>query len=97
MRTSYGYIHYRAAGDGPVVILLHMNQQSSAVYLELVTVLANGARAIAIDYPSHGMSDHVAVQPSIGDYAKCVIEVMDVAAAFGGKYFWRICWRRCRH
>ena len=76
-RTSYGYIHYRAAGDGPVVILLHMNQQSSAVYLELITVLANGARAIAIDYPSHGMSDHVAVQPSVGDYAKCVIEVMD--------------------
>ena len=62
--TSQGYIHYRAAGSGAPVVLLHMNQQSSAMYLELMAVLAPELRAIAIDYPSHGMSDHITVQPT---------------------------------
>ncbi len=77
VKTSIGYIHYRAAGSGKPVILLHMNQQSSALYIELLTALAPGVRAIAIDYPSHGMSDHVTVQPTIADYARWVLEVMD--------------------
>ena len=77
VKTRLGYIHYRAAGSGKPVVLLHMNQQSSALYLELLAVLAPHLRAIAIDYPSHGMSDHVYVQPTIADYARNVLEVMD--------------------
>jgi pimeloyl-ACP methyl ester carboxylesterase len=75
--TSMGYIHYREAGSGKPIVLLHMNQQSSAVFLELMAALAPRSRAIAIDYPSHGMSDHVLEQPTIADYARCVVEVMD--------------------
>lgn len=77
MLTSAGYLHYRAAGSGAPVILLHMNQQSSALMLELLTALAPHVRAIAIDYPSHGMSDHLATQPTIADYARYVLEVLD--------------------
>ncbi len=77
VKTSAGYIHYRAAGSGAPVVLLHMNQQSSALYLELMEVLAPKVRAIAIDYPSHGMSDHISTQPTIADYARYVLEVMD--------------------
>ncbi|MEO7727893.1 MAG: alpha/beta hydrolase [Burkholderiales bacterium] len=76
-KTSIGYIHYRAAGKGKPVVLLHMNQQSSAMYLELMAVLAPELRVIAIDYPSHGMSDHIFVQPTIADYAQYVLEVLD--------------------
>lgn len=77
IRTSYGHIHYREAGAGPAIVLLHINQQSSAVMTELLEALAPHWRAIAIDYPGHGMSDHLAVQPTIPDYAHCVIEVLD--------------------
>ncbi|HSQ03879.1 MAG TPA: alpha/beta hydrolase, partial [Burkholderiales bacterium] len=77
VKTTKGYIHYRAAGQGDAIVLLHINQQSSALYLELIEALAKDMRAVAIDYPSHGMSDHVSVQPSIGDYAQCAIDVMD--------------------
>jgi pimeloyl-ACP methyl ester carboxylesterase len=77
VKTSAGYIHYRAAGRGKPVLLLHINQQSSALFLELMAVLGKELRAIAIDYPSHGMSDHVAAQPSIADYARWIVEVMD--------------------
>src|SRR5262245_54462977 len=55
----------------------HINQQSSAVMVELLQALAPTFRAIAIDYPSHGHSDHIDWQPAIEDYARCVVEVMD--------------------
>lgn len=80
VKTSFGHIHYRAAGDGMPILLLHINQQSSALYLELMQVLGVQLRAIAIDYPSHGMSDHLDQPPVIADYARCVIEVMDALA-----------------
>ena len=77
IRTHTGYVHYRAAGEGPVVALLHINQQSSAIFLELMQALAPQLRALAIDYPSHGHSDPIDWQPQIGTYARCMIEVMD--------------------
>jgi pimeloyl-ACP methyl ester carboxylesterase len=76
-RTSAGYIHYRTAGSGQPVMLFHINQQSSALMIELITALAPHCRPIAIDYPSHGDSDHIAQQPSINDYARWTTEVMD--------------------
>jgi pimeloyl-ACP methyl ester carboxylesterase len=79
--TSFGQIHCREAGSGPAIVLLHINQQSSALYLEMIEALAPRMRAIAIDYPSHGGSDHVAEQPTIGDYARCVVEVIDALGA----------------
>lgn len=88
IKTTAGYVHYRAAGSGRPIMLHHINQQSSALFLELMSVLGQELRAVAIDYPSHGASDHIAWQPGIADYAKCVIEVMDAlgvrkAAALG--------------
>lgn len=80
VRTSYGHIHYREAGaegSRPAIVLLHINQQSSALMTELIEAIAPQRRAIAMDYPGHGMSDHLAVQPTIPDYAHCAIEVLD--------------------
>jgi pimeloyl-ACP methyl ester carboxylesterase len=77
IRTHTGYIHYRATGEGPAIVLAHINQQSSALMIELMQALAPRMRAIAIDYPSHGHSDHIDWQPGIGDYARCIVEVMD--------------------
>ena len=75
--TRFGLIHCREAGSGPAIVLLHINQQSSELYLELMAALAPSLRAVAMDYPSHGMSDHIAFQPSIADYAECAVAVMD--------------------
>jgi len=76
-KTFAGHNHWRACGEGPVVMVSHINQQSSAVMVELLQALAPDFRAVAIDYPSHGNSDHIDWQPAIEDYARCVIEVMD--------------------
>jgi pimeloyl-ACP methyl ester carboxylesterase len=79
VNTAFGYIHYRAAGasGSEAIFLQHMNQQSSTVYLELMAELSPHLRVVAMDYPSHGDSDHVDVQPSISDYAQCVVAVAD--------------------
>ncbi len=76
-KTFAGHIHWRACGQGPVVMVSHINQQSSAVMIELLQALAPNFRAIAIDYPSHGNSDHIDWQPAIEDYARAVVETMD--------------------
>nr|WP_255568822.1 alpha/beta fold hydrolase [Neoroseomonas alba] len=77
LKTRLGTIHYRSAGRGEAVLLFHINQQSSALMLELIEELAPGFHVLAMDYPSHGMSDHVAEQPGIGDYADIALALMD--------------------
>ena len=77
LKTDRGTIHYRAAGSGDPILLFHINQQSSALMLELMEALAPDFRVLAMDYPSHGMSDPVARQPSIGDYADIALQLMD--------------------
>jgi pimeloyl-ACP methyl ester carboxylesterase len=75
--TFAGQILYRTAGEGPAIMLTHINQQSSALMVELIAALAPKFRVVAIDYPSHGMSDHIDWQPAIEDYARAALEVMD--------------------
>lgn len=77
VRTGLGYIHYRAAGAGSPLMLFHINQQSSALMLELMQAMAADFRVVAIDYPSHGGSDPIPGQPSFADYVRCAITVMD--------------------
>jgi pimeloyl-ACP methyl ester carboxylesterase len=77
--TSFGQLHYRDAGSGDAIVLLHVNQQSSTSYFEMIDELAPKMRVIAPDYPSHGDSDHIDYQPTIADYAKAVMEVLDHA------------------
>lgn len=76
--TRYGHIHFRRGGAAQprAVVISHISQQSSALMIELVEALAPKVQAIALDYPSCGMSDHVAQQPAIEDYASCVVAVM---------------------
>lgn len=56
VHTSYGHIRYREAGSGPAAVLLHINQQSSALMAEFIGALAPQLRAIAIDHPGRGAS-----------------------------------------
>lgn len=77
VKTRLGSIHYRSAGHGPAAMLFHINQQSSALMLELMASMAPAFRAIAIDYPSHGHSDPIDFQPGFEHYAECALAVMD--------------------
>jgi pimeloyl-ACP methyl ester carboxylesterase len=77
VKTFAGHIHWRSCGAGPAVMVSHINQQSSALMIELLQALGPHFHAVAIDYPSHGHSDHIDWQPGIEDYARAVVETMD--------------------
>ena len=50
-------VHYRRAGNGPPVILLHMSPRSSAEFEPLMAAWADRFTVIAPDTPGYGASD----------------------------------------
>ena len=52
-----GQIHYRTAGDGPPLLLLHIASFSSDQFLEVLPTLAGENWVIAMDRFGHGTSD----------------------------------------
>jgi len=77
---SSGLLHYRLLGprDGPPVLLIHQTPWSMAQYAGVQPVLAEqGFLAIAPDTPGYGMSDPPRCQPTVPDYARFMIELLD--------------------
>ena len=55
--TRYGQVHYREAGQGPPLVLLHATPRSARVYAKLQPLLADSCRVIAPDTLGFGNSD----------------------------------------
>lgn len=61
--------HWREAGSGPLVVLLHPSPRSGAMYEAFLTQLAGHCRAVAPDTPGYGASDALPAPPqSLADY-----------------------------
>ena len=75
--TPHGQIHYRHAGDGPVLLMLHQTAGSSETYDPLILYLAPSCSAIAVDSPGFGMSDRPHhTEYAVADYAKTSADFM---------------------
>nr|WP_237743552.1 alpha/beta hydrolase [Pleurocapsa sp. PCC 7319] len=74
--TEDGQILYRIGGDGEPLLLLHMNPRSSDEYRELMPILAQQRRVIAMDLIGFGDSDKPPRMYTIADYAKTVIALL---------------------
>jgi len=76
--TSQGQVHFREAGSGPAVVLLHWGPGSSAQYSAALDELArHGLRAIAPDLPGFGNSVRRVGHWSVADFAANVVECLD--------------------
>ena len=75
--TEDGQIHYRIGGEGEPLLLLHMNPRSSDEYRELMPILAQKYRVMAMDLMGFGDSDKPPRLYSVADYAKTVIALFD--------------------
>lgn len=75
--TADGQIHYRIGGAGEALLLLHMNPRSSDEYRELMPILAQQYRVIAMDLMGFGDSDKPPRLYSVADYAQTVIALLD--------------------
>ena len=56
--------HYRAAGVGPALVLLHPSPRSSAMYEPWMRTLSAHFRVLAVDTPGYGASDPLPNSPN---------------------------------
>ena len=68
VRIGQRFVHYRHAGSGPVLVMLHQSPQNSRMWLEPMARLARQYRVLAPDLPGFGESDPLDLpQPGIAD------------------------------
>lgn len=82
-------VHYRRAGSGPAVVLLHPAPLSSRIFDPLIEALADDYTAFALDRAGFGLSERLDHQrPEIADYADALRDELDAigigTAAFYG-------------
>jgi pimeloyl-ACP methyl ester carboxylesterase len=78
-------VHYRYAGSGPAVVLLHDSPRSSRLHLATMARLAERYRVYALDTPGYGNSAPLEVErPTIAAFAATLgrtLEAMGLASA----------------
>lgn len=87
-------VHYKIAGAGGPVIILHGWGGSIAIVDNIFQDVAQTHLAVAIDLPGHGSSALPPRDWTVGDYANCVLGIMDqldipradfIGHSFGGR------------
>ena len=66
-------LHYRRAGEGPPVVLLHPSPQSSSFSMPMARRLARNFTALCVDTPGYGLSDRLPgdpAKPALQDYVE---------------------------
>lgn len=77
--TLHGHrIHYRRAGEGPVVLLVHGMAGSSETWEPVIPALARSATVIAPDLPGHGLSAKPRGDYSLGALASHLRDLLVV-------------------
>jgi len=82
-------VHYRRAGSGPLIVMLHQSPTSSEEYVPIMEEWGQNFTIIAPDTPGYGLSDPINIsKPTITDFAKALGEFLsaldiDKAAFYG--------------
>jgi pimeloyl-ACP methyl ester carboxylesterase len=72
-------LHFRMAGTGPALLLLHQSPTSSAEMASQLETLAAEFTVIAPDLPGYGLSDPLPTsEPDMAPFADAVSEFLDV-------------------
>jgi hypothetical protein len=76
-------VHYRRAGEGPPVVLLHPSPQSGAFSEPMARRLAKNFTAITLDTPGYGLSDRLAGDPERPELERYVAPLRAFLDALG--------------
>lgn len=79
--VAHGQIHYRHAGSGAPLLLLHASPGSSRQLVSLIDDMADTARVIAPDTPGNG--DSVPLPPDVPDVADLARAILDFLDSVG--------------
>ncbi|GFE80416.1 hypothetical protein GCM10011487_24160 [Steroidobacter agaridevorans] len=88
VRVGNRRVHYRRAGSGPSLIMVHQSPRSSAEYEPLMRKWGQHFTCIAPDSPGFGQSDPLPGSPDIGAFAQHYLDLLDAlglerTAAYG--------------
>lgn len=75
--APWGQVHYREAGSGPPLLLLHKTSMSGVAWAPFLPRLAGQFRVIALDTPGYGDSARPPGQPDFAFYVDAVLLAMD--------------------
>lgn len=78
--TEAGQLHYREAGEGPALVLLHWTPSSGRMFEAAMADLAGTHRVIALDLMGYGRSDRRPGDWLVGDFAGNVLEGLSALA-----------------
>jgi pimeloyl-ACP methyl ester carboxylesterase len=77
-RAPTGQVHYRIAGTGRPLLLLHQSPLSGAQFNAVLPKLAaRGFQVLALDMPGFGMSDPAPEPLTLESYASCLPGALD--------------------
>jgi pimeloyl-ACP methyl ester carboxylesterase len=79
---SIGQVHFASCGDAasPAVLLLHQTPRSWMEYRDVLPIIGQRFRAIAMDTPGFGDSAPLRGPPSIEGWAAVAVELLDALA-----------------
>ena len=77
VRIGKRHVHYRYAGSGPVLILLHQSPQNSRMWLSMIQRFATHYTVIAPDTPGFGHSDPLPGEQDIDGFARATLALAD--------------------
>jgi len=82
VNVGNGQVHYRTAGSGPPIIVLHDSPRSSVLHIPQLAAFSDTFTVIAIDTPGYGNSTPLSPdpRPEIPDFGKALA---DTIRAFG--------------
>ena len=87
-------VYVEQAGEGREVVLLHGWGCTTEHFRPIINALQDNWHLTVLDFPGHGQSSRPPVPWDVGDYARCVAEVMEqlgiekcslIAHSFGGR------------
>jgi pimeloyl-ACP methyl ester carboxylesterase len=78
-----GQVHCKVGGpeSSTPLLLLHQTPRSMDEFAEVLPLLARERRVVAMDTPGYGDSDRVPGQPTVEDYARAAVQVLDQLGA----------------
>ncbi|GAB2693382.1 alpha/beta hydrolase [Aliiglaciecola aliphaticivorans] len=74
-------VHYRYAGNGPLIVLIHQSPNNSKELIPLIEYLAPNFTVVAPDTPGYGQSDPLCYkgeQPSIDNFVDALVNFFEV-------------------
>ena len=88
IRVGDRRVHYRKAGQGPTLLMIHQSPRSSAEYEPLMEKWGQHFTCIAPDSPGFGQSDPLPGNPEIDDFSTALVDLLDAlgiakTAAYG--------------